>query len=482
VVAASEERGPRWRRAGPLLPLVASLIAGVAVYAPALRSGFVSDDYVYLYSVRSLSFSHYLRVSLVPNAYDSTLVLPEQFWRPLYFLSFQPMERLFGGHALLYHLVNLCIHLVTIVMVWLLAQKLTGRWQAASVSAAIFAVHPAGVASIAWVSSVNSVALPLGLASWLLFVMALERAPAEPVRWRLISWSVVLMAVGLLMRETAAVALAGLGLWYVFVPARPQLQRRRTYLALVPYVALILAYALLRTSFLTVSPEGSAPIRFGSQIPGHMWYYWKLALFPVHGSATWSSALRTAGAFIVLGMLAGAVLLRRWLVVALLLAFLVSAVPYSTLSFGVLERYFYFPAALFALSCGAVMAELQAATLLGLRPVALNAALVAATVTLLFAGGYVANGRVQTWVATNPKVSNDWVGQLRAQYPTLPAGGTLYVANTPLLLALFHQVVVPPTVHFYYPDVGDVVGFNPYAGEHPVLGPNDRIFVFDSSK
>ncbi|HXU24739.1 MAG TPA: glycosyltransferase family 39 protein, partial [Tepidiformaceae bacterium] len=351
-MTGTEERAPRWRRGVPVLPVVAALVAGVAVYVPALRSGFVTDDYVYLYSVKSLSFWHYLRVSLVPNAHDSTLVLPQQFWRPLYFVSFQPMERLFGGHAVLYHLVNLCIHLVTIVLVWLLAEKLTGSWQASGVAAAIFAVHPAGVASIAWVSSVNSVALPLGLAAWLLFVIAVERAPAEPVRWRLIAWSILLVALGLLMRETALVAVAGLGLWYVFVPARGRLREPRTYLALAPYVAVVLVFGLLRTSFLTVSPEGSAPIRFGSQIPGQIWYYWKLALFPVHGSAAWASALRTAGAFVVLGVLAGAVLLRRWLVVALLFAFLVSVVPYATLSLDVSERYFYFPAALFALACG----------------------------------------------------------------------------------------------------------------------------------
>ena len=481
-MTGTEERAPRWRRGVPVLPVVAALVAGVAVYVPALRSGFVTDDYVYLYSVKSLSFWHYLRVSLVPNAHDSTLVLPQQFWRPLYFLSFQPMERLFGGHALLYHLVNLCIHLVTIVLVWLLAQKLTGSWQASGVAAAIFAVHPAGVASIAWVSSVNSVALPLGLAAWLLFVIAVERAPAEPVRWRLIAWSILLVALGLLMRETALVAVAGLGLWYVFVPARGRLREPRTYLALAPYVAVVLVFGLLRTSFLTVSPEGSAPIRFGSQIPGQIWYYWKLALFPVHGSAEWASALRTAGAFVVLGVLAGAVLLRRWLVVALLLAFLVSVVPYATLSLDVSERYFYFPAALFALACGAVVAELQAAAVPRRGPGVLSAGLMAAIVVVLTVGGYVANGRVQTWVVTNPDLSDRWLAQLQEQYPTLPKGGTLYVTNTPLLFDLFHGVVLQPMVHSYYPDVGRVVDFGPFSARQPVLGPDDREFAFDSLK
>ena len=302
------------------------------------------------------------------------------------------------------------------------------------------------------------------------------------MRWRLIAWSILLMAVGLLMRETAAVALAGLGLWYVFVPARGRLRQRRTYLVLLPYLALAVAYALLRTSFLTVSPEGSAPIRFGSQVPGQLWYYWKLALFPIHGDAAWASALRTAGAFVVLGVLFGAVLLRRWLVVALLLAFLVSAIPYATLSLDVSERYFYFPAALWALACGAVVAELQAPALSILQSPVIGTAAVVAMAVLLGVGGYVANGRVQTWVVTYPDVSDHWIDALRARYPTLPAGGTLYIANTPLLLGLFHDLTLRPMVAFYYQRPIRIVDFDPFAAQRPVLGPNDRIFAYDSSK
>lgn len=79
-------------------------------------------------------------------------------------------------------------------------------------------------------------------------------------------------------------------------------------------------------------------------------------------------------------------------------------------------------------------------------------------------------------------MSSRWVAQLRQQYPTLPEGGTLYVTNTPLLLAIFNGESLRPTVAFYYPQIGRVIDFNPYAGQQPVLGPDDRVFSFDSSK
>lgn len=472
----------RWERLLPLIPLLAALIAGAAVYAPALPSGFVADDYIYLDAVRSLSFPRYLHISLIPNVRDPALVLAESFWRPLFFLAFQPLERLFGANAMPYHLLNVIIHLAATVLVWLLARKLTGRWQAAGIATAVFAVHPAGVASIAWVSSLNSVALPLGLASWLLFSAAVERSPGGTVRWQRIAWSSVLMAVGLGVRETAAVCLIGLAVWYVLVPGRTQLVQLRTYLPLAPYAGLVLLYILLRTDFLTGSPGAGAPVRLGSQVPGHFWYYLKLALFPIHGNAEWESALRVAGAVAIVAVLAAAALLRRWLVVALILTFLVSIIPYAVLSEAVTDRYFYFPSALFALVCGAVAAELQRYSIPGLQPGLAKAACLSGVGAVLVLGGYVANGRVSTWVANNPGMSSRWVAQLRQQYPTLPEGGTLYVTNTPLLLAIFNGESLRPTVAFYYPQIGRVIDFNPYAGQQPVLGPDDRVFSFDSSK
>lgn len=90
------------------------------------------------------------------------------------------------------------------------------------------------------------------------------------------------------------------------------------------------------------------------------------------------------------------------------------------------------------------------------------------------------NDRVRDWAGRNPDSVQKWVDQLRATYPTLPAGGTLYCVDTPVMLALFGGYSVPPTVKYLYPQVGDAkyVERANLAAVGASLGPNDRIFIY----
>ena len=84
------------------------------------------------------------------------------------------MEPAFGDRVLPYHLILLGIHFAGIAMVYALALRLSGRVVAASVATLVFAVHPAGVESVAWVSALNSAAVPFALGAWLAFAAAVE--------------------------------------------------------------------------------------------------------------------------------------------------------------------------------------------------------------------------------------------------------------------------------------------------------------------
>mgnify|MGYP000753317385 CR=1 FL=1 len=69
---------------------------------------------------------------------------------------------------------------------------------------------------------------------------------------------------------------------------------------------------------------------------------------------------------------------------------------------------------------------------------------------------------------------------LRRQYPSLPAGGTLYCVNTSLVLALFGDYNLYPTVSYLYPQLAAAKRID--ESQAPTvtrqLGPNDRIFVY----
>ena len=73
-------------------------------------------------------------------------------WQPLTWLSHMLDAQLFGLKPSGHHLTSLLFHLVSTLLLFLLLQRMTGAaWRSASV-AALFALHPLHVESVAWVA------------------------------------------------------------------------------------------------------------------------------------------------------------------------------------------------------------------------------------------------------------------------------------------------------------------------------------------
>ena len=126
-----------------------ALAAGTfAVYAPVLWCDFVGyDDTVYVtenwHVLRGLSWEQ------VDWAFAN---LSAGFWHPLTWLSHMLDAQLYGLHAWGHHLTNLLLHTANTVLLFLLLQRMTGFvWRSALV-AALFAIHPLHVESVAWVA------------------------------------------------------------------------------------------------------------------------------------------------------------------------------------------------------------------------------------------------------------------------------------------------------------------------------------------
>ncbi len=460
--------------------LVVGLLAALAVYAPSLSSPFVGDDYLYLLASRDMPLGEFLRAAFVRGSDPGQLLLARDYWRPLSFLSFRGLYAIFGGSPLGYHLFNLAIHLAGIVIVWLLARRLTRRTIGVAVATFVFTVHPAGVESITWISAINSAALPFALAGWLAFIIAVD-VETRSNRWRWHAPALFLIAVALGFRETSAVVLPALVLWYLLVPSRDRLGSWRTYLPLVPYGALSIVYLLVSTDFFTA--DGGRLLRLDLDADVHQtWFYVKQALLPMQpasGSAFYYPQVALGLVVLATPLLAFAT--RRWLLLALGLGFLLSLLPYGAFSLGFGPRYFYFPSAFLALALGEAAAELlpQLRRLLTPRPTAIAAPAGIAVVLLVLI--VVANNRVSHWVNQNPDQQEAWVDELRQCYPDLPNNGILYATNVPFIMSIFDGYILEPTVAYYYPQgTHPVKMFNRIDLEsvRPWVAPNDRLFVF----
>jgi len=185
---ASTQRRSSGRAPGPELwfsPLLAGAALALMVfvaYSPVLRAGFVWDDDYNLQLNSTLRSVDGLRqMWFVPQSI--------QQYYPLMYTSFWIEFRLWGFDPLGYHLVNIVLHALATILAWrlLLRLRVPGAWLAA----AIFAVHPVEVESVAWVTErKNLLSLSFALASMLCYLRfspleeSSSTATQEPRRWR----------------------------------------------------------------------------------------------------------------------------------------------------------------------------------------------------------------------------------------------------------------------------------------------------------
>ena len=78
-------------------------------------------------------------------------------WHPLTWLSHALDIQLFGLNPAGHHLTSLVIHVVNVVLLFLLLLRATGSTKRSLLAAALFAVHPLNVESVAWVAERKNV-------------------------------------------------------------------------------------------------------------------------------------------------------------------------------------------------------------------------------------------------------------------------------------------------------------------------------------
>jgi protein O-mannosyl-transferase len=102
-------------------------------------------------------------------------------WHPVTWLSHMLDVRLFGLDAGFHHLTSLAIHSLNTVLLFFLLLTMTGALGRSACVAALFAVHPLHVESVAWIAERKDV---LSTLFWLLTTGAYVWYVRVPGRWR----------------------------------------------------------------------------------------------------------------------------------------------------------------------------------------------------------------------------------------------------------------------------------------------------------
>ncbi len=152
-------------RSGVLIFALLLAAATIFVYRPAWHGGFLWDDDAYVVNNELLTASNgWQRIWF-------SLDSPSQYF-PLTYSTFRIEHALWGLNTTGYHWVNLLLHVANAFLVWAVLARLRvpGAWLAA----AIFALHPVQVESVAWITERKNVLMGffflLTLLAWIAFV------------------------------------------------------------------------------------------------------------------------------------------------------------------------------------------------------------------------------------------------------------------------------------------------------------------------
>jgi protein O-mannosyl-transferase len=179
---------PRWWAHPWLLPAFLVLLTA-AVYSPVRSLPFINyDDPGYV-----VQNSH-VQSGLTWNTFVWSLTATEQTnWHPLTWLSHALDCQLFGVNPAGHHLTNLLLHVINVLLLFWLLQKATGAKGCSFLVAALFAVHPFNVDSVAWVAERKN------LLSTLFFLLTLGAYGwyAQKPQWTRYTFVVLLFLMGL---------------------------------------------------------------------------------------------------------------------------------------------------------------------------------------------------------------------------------------------------------------------------------------------
>lgn len=200
-------RSPRFR-----VWLLGALLVGAIVlaYQQAWHAGFIWDD------------DHYVTRNPLLTAPNGlwliwfSLQSPSQYF-PLAYTMFRFERELWGLNPAGYHWVSILLQGANALLLWRLLKRLSipGAWLAA----ALFALHPVQVESVAWISEGKSLLSLffslLAMLAWVEFALAERKAP-----WRFYVLALILYQLALFSKTTACTLPAAmvLVLWWKHKP------------------------------------------------------------------------------------------------------------------------------------------------------------------------------------------------------------------------------------------------------------------------
>jgi tetratricopeptide (TPR) repeat protein len=213
-----DSRSQIFERVGLALVVLLTIV----VYLPALNGGVLWDDSAHLTRPELQSWGGLARIWTDP--------LSTQQYYPLLHSAFWFEHKLWGDAVQGYHLINVFWHLLSVLLAYAILKKL--KIPGALLAAAIFALHPVMVESVAWIAEQKNTLSAVFYLSAMLMYLEFDQSR----RRSQYGVALGLFVLGLLTKTVTASLPAAL--LVIFWWQRGTLSRKRDVLPLVPFFLL----------------------------------------------------------------------------------------------------------------------------------------------------------------------------------------------------------------------------------------------------
>jgi protein O-mannosyl-transferase len=236
------------------LILATILLLTFAAYAPTLRFDFVHDDRAQIMENPSIKswkflpqyFTHQVWAGYAPG-------IAGNYYRPVFLLWLRLNDMAFGLHPWGWHLTTILLHLLTTLLVYMLAERLIRDRTTAGIVALLFGLHPVHIEAVAWVSGLTEPLMAIFFILAFLCHLQTRENPEHHTRWKALA---LLFFVAAILEKETAIVLPLLVAAYEWVypsedatgSSAPGLARRASTAIkpALPYFLLIIPYLAAR--------------------------------------------------------------------------------------------------------------------------------------------------------------------------------------------------------------------------------------------
>ena len=404
----------RYARHLPLLVIVGLVIG---IHIPTMQYYFFGDDFLVLGDIQTHSFPKYMSDviflrDLTPN------------WRPLTMLVYWAEFKAFGFNALPWRIVNLSLHIATVLVLYTLVLSLTKRIFVALAAALIFGVSASAVHTVTYITAFPHVFSEFLLISSLYTLHRYVQGGERRAAWY---WSsLALFILGFLANEGGVVIGAVLFTYYAVYSLA---QRRDVLDFTIKMAPFGIASALLVSGLSGCGCQGvdGGFYGVGWHIPRETWIYMSRLAYPVGAIRLEPTVMEWIWGSIVVGFAIFFVIRGPNIARVAAIGTVIAVAPYVPGKIWTATRYSYMATPFFAILVAVSAGFIHHYAVRLYKP----AAHVLAAMALVAVGGLYS---WQTIHQTQPflRATDRWqllADDLQANYQTVPPGTTVYVID-----------------------------------------------------